>query len=718
MHNLSSISYKLFLMSVQRKRSQLFYHRDILGRPYSGRRDSRFLNPKDGRPTELVVQCSKEVLANRSGADWTRRSIKNKGPWMFRFAHWATADGQSSVLLWLPACAVLTVLLLNPFPVTTSTQNNGFYESVPYKDWQYPYDARNRRENPPNKHAPNRPLIGQIERVNEPAYLCLAESMEVIHVQQWRRSHGTDVSLEYVMVSYTGEQFPSDNDKDALHAIGQRAAVAVGVRAYWLSCSCLGPVNAQEGNVWRISDVVKGAFQVVIAVAGPIGVKKAGRLPDELLNQWGNRVWTLPELLLSPERDIEIYTLNRSLDPARQLQHCLESSPDHISRRNFSRFWEDASIVGQLLDHYEGSVILSPLELIATALKCLERRHTTQYLPGDLSYSLMGLLRQKPNARKDDSAFQAFARLSLANDSNMLLERLICLLPPSAYAPWYSFQDHWDASLWDVYPRTQVCGIGDNDTVIIDGARAATIRWKSFKKVMLRTHLTVLRRIAVIALTVVSPLFLMAAILLVLGGLLSVTGLEVSGGILLALCLIVLLLSPWLIQQVYLGKVWSAQPWFFGIEGYMPLPEIEKRLFGVDLGRLSWSTTASPLSRHHLPSLHHLPNYCEGLDPSTDPEVAARIQAALRSTESQEKVFTLVDTYTMTVTLFSAVKPPVAVLACGEEGGMQRALLCSYDWTDNTMYRETVVRMETPAYWRMSPIRRVRLGLQTRGRRG
>ncbi|KAL9038379.1 MAG: hypothetical protein Q9180_003174 [Flavoplaca navasiana] len=699
---------------VSRKRNQLFHHRDILKRPYSGLRDTRFLNPKNGKPTKLIVQSSEEVLANRPSADWERKSTDNAGPWVFRLAHWATADGGRSVVVWLPACAVLTIVLLNPFPVTVNTRNNGSYEPVPYKDWQYPYDARNRHENPPSKNAPIRPLIGQIERVSEPAYLCLAEGMKVINVQQWREANGKDVALEYIMVSYTGEQLASDDDRYSLHVIGKHAAEAAGVKAYWVGCSCLGKPTEVEENVWRISDVIRGAFQMVIAVAGPVGVKEMDKLPTEPLSQWGDRVWTLPELLLSPERVIEVYTLNRDLDQAQQLKQCLERPPHQINRRDFSRFWEDPSIVGQLLDHYEGSVILSPLELIATALKCLERRHTTQHLPGDLSYSLMGLLRQRPNARKDDSGFQAFARLSLANDSNMLLERLICLLPPSPYAPWHSFQDHWDASLWDVYPRTQVCGIGENDTVILDGARAATIRWKSFKKVILRGNLTVKRRIAVLALTFVSPFFFMAIILLAVG----VGGLEAIGGVFLALSLIVLLSSPWLIKRLYLGKVWNAQPWFFGIEGYIPIHEIEKKLFGADQGRLSWSTISSSLSRHNILNHKDLVNYYEGKDPKADQEVNARIEKALSSTNSQEKIFTLVDTFTMSVTLFAAAKPPVAVLACGEEGGMQSALLCSYDWTNNTMYRETVLRMETPAYWRMSPIRRVRLGLQTRARMG
>ncbi|KAI4107034.1 MAG: hypothetical protein LQ339_002730 [Xanthoria mediterranea] len=536
---------------------------------------------------------------------------------------------------------------------------------------------------------------------------------------------GSPSELRHGLVLASSSSRQTTNDRDSLHGIGLRAADAAVVQACWLSCSCLGDTGIkQEETAWRISDVIRGAFQVVIAVAGPVGEKEVGEFPVKLLHEWGDRVWTLPELLLSPERDIEIYTLNRSLDSAQQLEQCLNSPPDRNSRRDFARFSKDESIVGQLLDHYEGSVILSPLELIATALKCLGRRNTTQHLPGDLSYSLMGLLRQRPNARKDDSAFQAFARLSLANDSNMLLERLICLLPPDPFAPWNSFEDHWDASLWDVYPRTQICGIGDNDTVILDGARAASIRWKSFKKVILHTNLTVIRRIAVIALTIVSPLFIVAIAMLAATASIdtyssySTTPHKAAGGIFLTLCLIVLLLSPWLIKKLYLGKVWNAQPWFFGIEGYASLSEIETKLFGADLGRLSWSMTASSLSRHDLLAHKDFVNYCEGQDPQTDTEIQARIQRALHSTESQEKIFTLVDTYTMTVTLFAAVKPPVAVLACGEEGGMQRALLCSYDWTNNTMYRETVLRMETPAYWRMSPIRRVRLGLQTRAKMG
>jgi hypothetical protein len=42
------------------------------------------------------------------------------------------------------------------------------------------------------------------------------------------------------------------------------------------------------------------------------------------------------------------------------------------------------------VDHYEGNLILSQLELVTLALECLHNRDTWQYLPGDHSYALMG----------------------------------------------------------------------------------------------------------------------------------------------------------------------------------------------------------------------------------------------------------------------------------------------------------------------------------------
>lgn len=58
------------------------------------------------------------------------------------------------------------------------------------------------------------------------------------------------------------------------------------------------------------------------------------------------------------------------------------------------------------------------------------------------------------------------------------------------------------------------------------------------------------------------------------------------------------------------------------------------------------------------------------------------------------------------------MRPLVAVILCGVEGAMQRALLCSEDWSIGTMYRETILRMETGVRDKMDAMTRVRLGLK------
>ena len=95
-----------------------------------------------------------------------------------------------------------------------------------------------------------------------------------------------------------------------------------------------------------------------------------------------------------------------------------------------------------------------------------------------------------------------------------------------------------------------------------------------------------------------------------------------------------------------------------------------------------------------------------------DSKIANLVDNAKTSSHLEKKILTLVDTHTMSVTLFEAVRPPVVVIICVAEGGMQRALLCSLDWTDGTLYRETVLRMETRVWDQVDTMPRIRLGLK------
>lgn len=173
----------------------------------------------------------------------------------------------------------------------------------------------------------------------------------------------------------------------------------------------------------------------------------------------------------------------------------------------------------------------------------------------------------------------------------------------------------------------------------------------------------------------------------------------------------VMLSFPILTCSIYRGKVWDAQPLLFGVEACMTLLDLELNMFGSYDGMLKWSSSGSKLSRHTAETGEGLERFCEGQDPSHYDDLVKLIPQAKLS-DHGNRVFTLVDTYTMTVTLFLAPRPPVAILLCGGEGGMLRAVLCSYDWRTSTMYRETVLRMETTIGDKMQSTPRVRLGLR------
>ena len=127
--------------------------------------------------------------------------------------------------------------------------------------------------------------------------------------------------------------------------------------------------------------------------------------------------------------------------------------------------WDDAPLSGDLINHFRGTMTLSRLELITIALRCfhsrlLKRRAINgdsidepgnegegHKLRGDKAYALAGLLRIRPSADATDSEFQAFARLSLTNDSDQILERFICMQPKSPIQSWQTLEDAWSASL-------------------------------------------------------------------------------------------------------------------------------------------------------------------------------------------------------------------------------------------------------------------------------
>lgn len=610
-----------------------------------------------------------------------------------------------------------------------------------------------------------------------PRYLCFlqdgpdgpATGFQTWKVDDWMRASGENSKLDtdYVFISYTRKQFCvatsadlahwdiadalrpsyeqlSHANRSALLWYGVQAARSAGKRAFWIDFECIrdadgvAEASSQSYDVYRICDIVRAASSMVIVVGPPIESALPGGQPQVYsleavtawLQQWGSRLWTLPEILLCPnEHRIELYAVGGPVPTER------------IAKRNFvtRAALKDATKVRQLIDHYESTIHLTPLELVSLALECFSVRQTDQFNQGDIAYALMGLLRRRPLVNRKDSSFEAFARLSLANDSDKLLERLLCMQPLRSDSPLHDVKDAWGTFLWDVEPHCQIAGIVDDQTVSLDGAYGATIQWDSMKQVAFFKRPTLARLFAKIVLRG-APLYLIMGLVMTVCGFVfkaqidkssanagdsetesssstsdssssttdsALLPLIIIGLVILIPSLIIALLSPAMLLNIYGGKFWSTQALFIGMEGIpASLGSVERHLFGFDHGRLKWSVAGSPLSRHALSPAGE----CVALPPSPP----TRRAAAERARDGGERAFTVVDTYTMVATAFWAARPPTAVMVCGREGGMQRAVLCSYDWRRATFAREAVIRLHTTVLDRMFRMSRFRFALRRR----
>ncbi|KAK6358112.1 hypothetical protein TWF730_007467 [Orbilia blumenaviensis] len=686
--------------------SIMYRYRDFAGRVCEKPLYERFLDHNDGTLRKLTVSCTDEIYQAPGTSTWRRIYIRNVSELTVRIATWIIHYNKNpgtwktygiQVLRALPASLLMAVCIWETGS-NGSVLFGGRYAPIPYyyfgtaKVWRNRIEGHGRR---------------QVEDANEytvlkPRHLCFLrnpdspklQGFEVLSVEDWEKTDGQSVNLTYIFVAFSTVQFPTSSERDmrALHRIAEKAARSAGVIAFWTSGSCMRIEEEEEADVYRIADVLRGASDLVIAVGHPPDEHRRFGA-EELLRQWGERMWTFPEVLLSPGKDILVYIRG-------------ESNPIRVSKNQFAgRVWQDAHESRQLVDSYIGTLGLSRLEKAVIALGCLYRRKTVEYLKGDQAYALMGLLRLRPHIDKTDTQFQAFARLSMANDSDELLERYICTLPKSIDQPWHNMDDAYECSLWDIYPYIQVAAICDNDTVILDGAFGASVVWNGFFPINFTQNLSFTRTVALYLMNYNFFIFLISILFLALPLLRPAL---VLGVILLLTFILVWLRTPKLVKLAYGGKFSGQQAALFGVEGYINAATVERAIFGGAFGRMSWSINASPLSKSILNE------YGEriGVDPTTNPEIHEKVRKARYAKPGEMRIFTLIDTYNMEVTLFEAVNPPINFFLCASEGGMQRAIGCSYDWTTQTMYRETVLRLPTATLEFMYRVHRVKVGMR------
>lgn len=215
-------------------------------------------------------------------------------------------------------------------------------------------------------------------RILEPVCLCFVGDEQYGRQQlvaNWKvdpkNAHHHGKCPEYLFIAYTTEHFSHDSmaDMQALHSIATQATRAAGLTAYWVGATCMVG-NSIEDSVFLISDIVRGAHSLVIAIGSGANDWDQEVTTQALLQQWGQRLWTLPEaLLITPHRPISVYRRGHS-------------EPLVVPKKQIAALaWTDSATTRQLVDHYEGNLTLSRLELVIIAMQSLFARKTTVYLP-------------------------------------------------------------------------------------------------------------------------------------------------------------------------------------------------------------------------------------------------------------------------------------------------------------------------------------------------
>lgn len=696
-----------------------FIYRNLLGETYHKNHDvATYLSPTRYVPRRLEVQASAYVWKNNlPTGDWRRVHVNGSAPRILRVAEWAlrpsypdrnnggrvTVLGRmNSALRVFVVGLPLQIMMATPLFASWEDESRDSYPDFPGYHWKWP------------KHATNpldmRPSTTAVKKYSSSKRLLRPRQLVVLRDNEWVLDSNPDPRMPYLFISYANMHFETNTSETGKRLISAMAAFATlhaGKTAYWLDYVCRAPIEEKDlldSDVYRMCDVIRGADRVVVMLQG-------NRL--KLVKEWGSRMWTLPEALLAPGN--RVYFCHPSEDTFK----VTSLTKVEIA----SSIWEDPEVDGDdgptrlLAEHFTGQLTLSRLEFISNSITALSYRSHLNYhsnTNADVAYALMGLLHYRIEKDPGETLFQAIARLSLANDNDQLIERMVCLFPKEDHARTtfekLSEADAYKTHLWDIEPLCQVVGVADEDnTVLLDGCRAMHIRWKGFPLVSTRGQFGMIELIAEIFVRSGAWWFLFGINLLITYAPFLAfpfkqlfdnsdklnLALECLIGGFFAIGLILSFAGPYSVRRLYGGHSTQGSPNLVGFEGVMPIAELEKLIFGNHNGRLSYAASSTPFILNHRD-----PHERVGIEPSW---IASGSDDELRKFQAQEvpaghHIFTLVDTGSLTVSIFSAERPPTVALLCGKEGGMLRAVLCSWKFGNDCLHKETVIRMPTHIY--------------------
>lgn len=635
-----------------------YIYRNQLGQIYHKYDDvATYLSPTNFVPKRLLVQSTSDVFRNRlTTGDWRRTEIKGSVPIVLRVAEWALKpsnpdeNGKVPTFGWLWTflrifLVAFPLQILLVLPTTASWDDADIkdnYTDFPGYHWKWPKYAINPLDMRPSAT----PLEKPLKTVSSRKRLLRPRQLVVLKDGEWAVDPNPSRELSYLFISYTNLHFDTDHSATGRQEVEDMAAFATlqaGKKAYWLDFRCRAPADKPElldADVYRMCDVIRGSYQVVVMLKGD---------QNELKMEWGSRMWTLPEALLAPGDSV--YFCSPADDSSKSLK--IESMR---KVEMTGSVWEDPEVNEEdggptrlLAEHFTGLLTLSRLEILSNGIAALGNRLTNKYKSNtrsDVAYALMGLLNNRIEKAASDTLFQSIARLSLANDSDRLIERMICLFP-DPHTPGSSFSklaspDLFQTHLWDVDPECQVVGVADEDnTVLIDNCKAMHIRWKNFPRMAVVRHYGMKKLLAELFVASGAWWFLFGFNLTItyapfyafpsgLAGTSLLLALEILVGGFFAVGILLSLVGPFSVRRLYGGQVLQSSPNLIGFEGVLPLSKLEPLIFGNNNGRLSYESSSTPFSYNYRD-----PKERVGLEPAwihdsiTHPEGIRKIESQL-----------------------------------------------------------------------------------------
>lgn len=737
-----------------------------------------YLSPTNAVPRRLRIQATPYVLKQMEEqakhcypgtGDWMRNKMKGSVPLVLKLSEWALSPfGKNQEWYWqvwhkidgtlrlLVIAVPLQVMLSLPGLADWEDDRiSDTYTDFPGYYWDWPKYARNHLETAPGPDGEAVPwklhsldVRGRSTRPRKIVLLMENGQWEVVEADRYP-------SVSYVFISYEWRQFTRGKDETGRDikdvAKIQRMAEKITLRvmkhrrhkAYWLDdvCNYREPGAELDYDVYTMCDVVRSSARVAILLGEDT--------PDAKLG-WGLRLWTLPEGLLAPGDSIvcchEDHQGTLQWDEVSKV----EMTSSFWGQADGSQPWEGGGPIRLLAEHFSGLLTLSRLELMPYIIQALEHTHWSNkdQKHSDLAYAVMCFLHYRIERNEEDTLFQGLARLSLSNDSDQIVERMVSTCPaprpiqinpktdasPDHSRTWSALTspDQFGTRIHDIAPLCDVVGVAHEDeTVIIDNARGVHIRWKDFPKAVVRRHDGLGRLFAT---------FFVAAGVWLLGVAckLAVSWVPVWVGfqgtqqvindlnsrkyddeifalaltvfVLVLFSLIFSLLSPFSVRRLFGGRVEKSSPHLVGFEGVMPIHDLEKMVFGNCEGRLTYAPSSTPFcgerdSRH--------PRERKGKEPPWIAEPHRMREFVKHEVPDSHRIFTLVDMGDLSVSIFSAERPPTVMLLCGREGGMVRAVLCSWRFENDCLYKENVIRMPSTVYEAAKPKDWLKLCLQT-----